>query len=266
MLPYLVGWNQSAFVQDRRISDNILLAHELVKNYQRKGLSPREVIKIDLRKAFDAVDWNFLINMLEVKGFPTQYIHWIRGCVTSPWFSVSINGCLTGFFKGKRGLRQGDPLSLYLFMLSMEVLTWMLDKAAVMGNLRYHPKCKGLKLTHICFSDDLLVFTNCSRTSFDAIKEVLNAFYHLSGLRLNAEKTENFHSSINEQMVSELEQSSGFKSGALLIRYLGVPLISTRLSAKDCSALINKITARISSWTTKSLSFAGILQFISFVL
>ncbi|PKI77742.1 hypothetical protein CRG98_001866 [Punica granatum] len=123
----------------RKISDNVLLAHKLVRNYHRQGITPRCAIKIDLMKAFDSLNWDFLLNSLEAMGFPLGFLRWIKGCITSPYFSVAINGTLAGYFAGKRGLRQGDPLSPYLFVIAMEVFSNLSDSAVEEGRVRFHP-------------------------------------------------------------------------------------------------------------------------------
>ncbi|GKF67544.1 putative RNA-directed DNA polymerase, eukaryota, reverse transcriptase zinc-binding domain protein, partial [Tanacetum coccineum] len=135
----LVSLNQSAFVPGRSISDNILLTQELMHNYHLDRGTPRCAFKVDIQKAYDTVDWSFLCDVLMGFGFHSKMIGWIMECVTSTSFSISINGYLHGFFKGKRGLRQGDPMSLYLFMLIMEVLTLMLyRRVKILNSFTYH--------------------------------------------------------------------------------------------------------------------------------
>jgi hypothetical protein len=129
VLPCLVGKFQTAFVKGRRIGDNILLAQELFRNYHRDKGSPRCAIKVDLMKAYDTVRWDFINNVLKIVGFPDTMVRWIMECVTTPWFSVNINGELNGYFPGGRGLRQGDPMSPYIFVLAMEAFSGLLDNS-----------------------------------------------------------------------------------------------------------------------------------------
>lgn len=185
VLPKLISLNQAAFIEGKIISDIIILAHELVHNYHRSGISPRSAIKIDFFKGFDSLNWEFILNMLYAAGFPTRFVSWIKGCITSPWFSVAVNGSLPGFFKGRRGMRQGDLLSLYIFVMVMELLSQMMNSKAKVGLLGFHPKCKSLNLTHLSFADDLFIFTDGSETFFRSIDE----FYQLSVLKLRTKKT-----------------------------------------------------------------------------
>ncbi|GKF61515.1 putative reverse transcriptase domain, reverse transcriptase zinc-binding domain protein, partial [Tanacetum coccineum] len=97
-------------------------------NYHLDREEPRCAFKVDIHKAYDTVDWGFLRSALTGFGFHEKMILWIMECVTTTSFSISINGLLHGHFKGKRGLRQGDPISPYLFTIVMEVLTLMLKR------------------------------------------------------------------------------------------------------------------------------------------
>ena len=126
-------------------------------------------MKIDISKAFDSVQWEFVLKGLEALGFSVKFIHWIRLCITSPSFSVQVNGELAGYFQSKRGLRQGCSLSPYLFVLCMNILSLQIDKAAMQKKFRLHPGCSSLSLTHLCFADDLMMFVERSKESVKAL-------------------------------------------------------------------------------------------------
>ena len=126
----LISPMQSAFLGGRKMVDNIHLLQELLRLYSRKRASPRCMIKVDFKKAFDSLQWPFIRNVLLQLGFPVRFTDLVMACVESPAYSISVNGQLFGFFKGQSGIRQGDPLSPYLFIACMEYFSRMLLLAA----------------------------------------------------------------------------------------------------------------------------------------
>ncbi|GLT59598.1 hypothetical protein SLA2020_324080 [Shorea laevis] len=172
--------------------ENILVAQELVKHYHKDKLPSRCAVKLNLMKAFDSVQWSYLFNAFKALGFPNKFIRWIEVCITSPTFSISLNGCLEGYFHGRKGIRQGDPLSPYLFVICMKALARMLNKGATTGALPFHPKCKKVGLTHLCFTDDLLIFTDGSLKGMQTIDSILKQFYQVTGLKVNCQNSELF--------------------------------------------------------------------------
>ncbi|GLT48179.1 hypothetical protein SLA2020_218200 [Shorea laevis] len=264
-LPLFISNNQCAFVEGRLMVENILLAQELVKDYHKTDMQPRCTLKIDLMKAFDSVSWKFILAALEALSFPPVFVNWIKVCITSPIFSIAINGALEGYFPGKKGVRQGDPLSPYLFVICMEVLSRLLNKAAQEGRLPFHPKCSKVGLTHLCFADDLLIFTDGSPKAISVVDSILKEFYSITGLKVNYQKSEIYYCGVQDSIIKNLAATYGFKLGTLPIRYLGVPLITGRLTDAALKPLILKITDRINSWTSRHLSFAGRLQLITSV-
>ncbi|GKC91580.1 RNA-directed DNA polymerase, eukaryota, reverse transcriptase zinc-binding domain protein [Tanacetum coccineum] len=119
-LQKVVNMNQSAFIPSGHIQDNILIAQELLKGYKRKNGARRCALKIDIQKAYDTVSWDFLKEVMVKFGFHPVMINWIMTCVTTSKFSICINGEAHVYFQGGRGLRQGDPISPYLYTLVME--------------------------------------------------------------------------------------------------------------------------------------------------
>lgn len=123
-------------------------------------------------------------------GFPIKFTCRLGYCIFATWYSITINGSLIGFFKEKIGLRQGDTFSPYLFILSMEIFWQHLDNAASSRAFSYHPKCKVLKITHLCFADDAMIFTDGSIQTFETLKHVFQHFYLFTALQINLEKYE----------------------------------------------------------------------------
>uniref|UniRef100_A0A2N9J3H3 Reverse transcriptase domain-containing protein n=1 Tax=Fagus sylvatica TaxID=28930 RepID=A0A2N9J3H3_FAGSY len=258
---------QSFFQSGRVISENILLAQELVKGYHKNKGKARCAIKVDLKKAYDSVEWNFILMSLLAVGCPANFVNWIRECITTPRFSIALNGSLVGYFKGGKGLRQGDPLSPYLFVMAMEVFTKLLSaRVRAYPQFQFHPHCKNQHITHLCFADDLMLFVAADIPSIKLIKVALEDFRLLSGLSVNQSKSEVFCAAVSAGLQTQILSTLQFRSGRLPVRYLGMPLIAGKLSYADCKPLIDKITSRISSWSVKLLSFSGRLQLIQSVL
>ncbi|GKA89536.1 hypothetical protein Tco_0811348 [Tanacetum coccineum] len=263
----VVSDNQSAFIQGRKISYNILITQELMHNYHRKRGPPRCAFKVDIQKAYDTVNWKFLEHILYKFGFNPVMIKWIMACVTSSSFSIGLNGDIHGFFKGKRGLRQGDPLSPYRFTLVMEVLTLMLKKKVRLSNsFRYHHKCEALEIINVCFADDLFIFSCGDVNSATMIMESLDEFKRISGLVPSIPKSTVFFCNVGNTMKNEILGIMPFLEGNLPAMYLGVHLISSRLLNRDCNILVEKAKNRISDWKNKSLSIAGRLQLCKSIL
>ena len=142
ILPEVILPNQTSFVQGRLLIENTILASEILQGYHKEGGPKRVTIKVDIAKAFDTIRWGFIFQCLRSIDVPELMIRWIEACVCSASFSLGFNGSSYGYFKGTRGLRQGDPLSPYLFVLAMNCLSHLLNKSAKEGKFDYHSKCK----------------------------------------------------------------------------------------------------------------------------
>ncbi|XP_062114657.1 uncharacterized protein LOC133825771 [Humulus lupulus] len=157
-----------------------------------------------------------------------------------------INGSLHGYFEAKRGLRQGDPMSPLIFVLGMEYLTRIMKRVGQKSDFLFHDRCKELKLNHLIFADDVLLFCN--------------------GLQPNASKSAIYCSGMNNNEVQRILDASGFRKSDVPFNYLGIPICAKRISAKECSLLVDKMTNRIRSWSTRNISFAGRAVLINSVL
>ncbi|XP_074290339.1 uncharacterized protein LOC141617068 [Silene latifolia] len=262
----IVSMNQSAFIKDREIVDNILICQVLVRLYGRKSCTPRAMLKIDLKKAYDSIEWAFLRDMLIALEFPDQMIQWIMVCVTTTSFTISLNGSRFGYFKGERGLRQGDPMSPLLFMLCLEYFSRILRVVTEKPEFRYHSLCRGLKLSHLAFADDLLLFCRADTASITIILRAFLNFSEASGLCMNKAKSDIYLNGVDDNLATKIIRLAGLKLGQFPFRYLGVPISSKRLSVADFNRVVDKIVARIRGWGAKHLSYAGRLVLVKAVL
>ncbi|GJT80868.1 protein LAZ1 [Tanacetum coccineum] len=254
----VVSENQSAFVLGRRIFDNILLKQELMHNYHLKRGSPRCGFKVDIQKAYDMVDWRFLGFIFKCFGFHSTMIKWIMACVMLASFSICINGNVHGYFRGKRGLRQGDPLSTYLFTLVMEILTLILKRCVrTSESFKYHKHCEELSIINVCFADDLFIFAHGDVDSAGVIMASLDEFRKVSGLVPSIPNSTAYFCNVLNHVKMAILNIMPFSKGELPLNYFGVPLISSRLLNRDCKVLVEKAQNRIGDWKNKSLSFAG---------
>lgn len=149
LLSQVISPSQSAFLPGRMLAENVMLATELVQGYNMKNIEPRGMLKVDLRKAFDSVNCEFIISALRDLAILDKFINWIHQCIITPSFSVSVNGSTSGFFKSTKDLRQGDHLSPYLFVLGMEVFSSLLKTRFDQGYIHHQPQ--NLRAVHHSF-------------------------------------------------------------------------------------------------------------------
>ena len=262
----VIGPSQTAFLPGRNISEAILLTQELMHNAHLHTGPARCALKVDLKKAFDTVRWDFILAGLAAINIPPQMVTWVRLCISTAYYTVNFNGEPHGFFKATRGIRQGDPLSPYLFVLAMEGLGGIIRQATQNSVFKYHWRCAPNNITHISFADDLMLYCHADNGSVAILKSCLDKFSNFSGLTINQAKSSIYLSGVDEATKRDICRQLGFQQGILPVKYLGVPLISTRLNHADCIPLLDRILSRVKLWTSSSLTYAGRLQLIKSVL
>ena len=222
----VVSIAQNAFVTGRQILDASLIANEVIDSWQKrkeKGL----ICKLDIEKAYNSINWKFLMKVLQKMGFGTKWVGWMWSCMSSAKFSVLVNGVPASFFPSTRGLRQGDPLSPYLFVMGMEVLDVRIRRAVEGG---YLSGCiirggsrTSLNISHLFFVDDTIVFCEASKEQVSHLSWILFWFEAASGLRINLAKSEIIPIGEVEEIL-ELAVELGCRVGSLPSHYLGLPL------------------------------------------
>ena len=147
-------------------------------------------LKLDMSKAYDRVEWNFLEATMLKMGFNASWVALIMSCITSVPYSILVNGVPKGDIRPTRGIRQGDPLSSYLFLICSEALNCQLQQAARFEAIRGFSLCKnGLKISHLFFANDTLLFCRANKGDLDVIQGILVLYEKASGQKLNREKT-----------------------------------------------------------------------------
>ena len=202
---------QGAFVAGHQILDVVLVANEIVEDY-RKGNKKRLVFKIDFEKAYNNVSWDFLDFVLQKKNFGRKWRSWIRGCLSSVSFSVMINGRPSGKFKGFKGLRQGDPLSPFLFTLVADRLSRLMEKAMDTGFIRgCHVGRENVMISHLQFVDDTLFFLDHIGSSFTNLLTIVGLFCLVSELKINMAKSILLGLGVEEEAVRSLAEMVGYE-------------------------------------------------------
>uniref|UniRef100_A0A803PY78 Reverse transcriptase domain-containing protein n=1 Tax=Cannabis sativa TaxID=3483 RepID=A0A803PY78_CANSA len=261
VLDKIVSPNQSAFISGRIIFDNILLANEVVHaiNNRKNGKVGWAALKLDMSKAFDRVEWDFLQSLMYHFNFPVKFVSNIMKCLTTATISFSVNGEVCGKVFPTRGLRQGDPLSPYLFILCSEGLSALL----------HHSQCQGVlkgvaisrtapSLTHLLFADDSLLFCMATPSSCEALNLALHTYSQASGQLINFDKSSILFSPNTQANVRDMFMHTfRLVDKPFISKYLGLPQCFSRAKYQSFAFLKDKVLSVLQSWNHKWFSKAG---------
>jgi hypothetical protein len=260
LLDALISPLQTAFVPGRKGIDNMIIVQELVHSLSlKKGLAGFVAIKIDLEKAYDRIEWQFIRDMLNLFKVPNFLSNVIMSCVSTSSISVLLNGGKLESFLPSRGIRQGDPLFTYIFIMCMEFLSYLIHERCS-DNLWDPVKAarNGPAFSHLFFADDLVLFAKADRKNCQSIKEVLETFCDLSGQKVNSCKSKAYFSpNVNPDQRRELCSVLGIDSTPNLGKYLGFPIKHSGSSGHDFDFIIDRMQTKLTGWKAKLLSMAG---------
>ena len=160
-----------------------MITHEILHSFKRRKLKRGMLATtLDLQKAYDQVNWSFLKTVLQKFGFDEKFVGWIMECVSSVSSALLINGGITGHFKPNRGLRQGDLLSPYLFILNQEVLSKLLEREHLEGKISgVKANIGGPAITHTMYVDDIILFTKATSREAMTLNDCLEKYCKWSG-------------------------------------------------------------------------------------
>ncbi|GJR95122.1 putative reverse transcriptase domain-containing protein [Tanacetum coccineum] len=221
----------------------------------------------EAERAFDSISWNYLIHILDSFGFGNKWCSWIKACLNSSRASILINGSPTSEFSIKRGLRQGDPLSPFLFILVMEGLHNAFEEAVGNGLITgVNIKNSTINVSHLFYADDVIITTDWNAKDMDNIIRVLHVFYLASGLKINIHKSNIYGIGVNKDEVLSMASNAGCIAGDIPFNYLGLPIGSNMKSIASWKTLVDRFHMRLSSWKANLLSIGGRLTLIKSVL
>jgi len=263
----VISDTQSAFIKGRQILDGILVANEIVDEARR---SKKELIlfKVDFEKAYDSIDFDYLDEVMRNMGFPTLWRKWINECIRTATASVLVNGSPTDEFSLGRGLRQGDPLSPFLFLLAAEGFHVLMESLKVNDLFVGYTVGRSdmTVVSHLQFADDTLILGVKSWANIRSMRAILLLFEALSGLKVNFSKSHLVGVNVAMSWLSEAASMLSCKVGAILFVYLGLPISGNVRRISFWNPLITRIRTRLSGWKLKHLSFGGRLVLLKSVL
>lgn len=262
----IISETQTGFIENRYILDGVLTANESVvwmKNKRKKGA----LFKVDFKKAYDSLRWTFIEHMLTQVGIGPRMKKWIMWCITSASIFVMVNGSPTEPFKLQRGIRQGDPISSFIFTIVSEALNFVIRKAKELGLI------DGLRIgsdqilvTHLQFADDTLLFIPQDSNVIRNYRRLLQCFGLMTGLEVNFDKSALIHWGVNKNWIDDMSLEIGCKVEKTPFKYLGLPIEDRANRVKCWDPILLKVRKRLAMWKSNLLSMAGRAQLIKSVL
>ena len=260
LLNRLVSPVQTTFVPGKRGTDNVLIAQELFHALdKKKGKVGFMAVKLDLEKAYDLLEWSFIYRVLQAFHFPPKIIKIIMSCITSVNTSILVNGGALECFEASRGIRQGDPLSPYIFILCMEYLGHLIEHKCVNG---YWVPLKASKdnlgFSYLLFANDIILCSKAEARGCEAILDVLGKFCRESGQKINLDKYRIYFSpNVRNELKEEISERLGIRETNNIGKYLGFPLKHRGVPRNPYNFIVERVMNKLAGWKAKYLSFAG---------
>ncbi|KAL3825541.1 hypothetical protein ACJIZ3_021570 [Penstemon smallii] len=249
LLQKIISPNQMAFVEGRSINENTIISHEIMHYlHNRKGKKGFLAIKVDLSKAYDRVEWKLLLHILHCLGFCEKFVSWIKQCISSCNFSFLING-----------IRQGDPLSPYLFIIYTELLSRLLVKEESIGSFRGIKIARTCPLiSHLLYADDLIIYCRANLDDVHSVFKILEKFSTWSGQIVNTGKSFiHFSRNVDNHFNILVENELNLRECDHNSKHLGLPFCKKRSRSQAFNDIIVKLQQKLNGWRSKNLSHAG---------
>ncbi|XP_057803071.1 uncharacterized protein LOC131018358 [Salvia miltiorrhiza] len=261
----VLGWviddSQSAFIPGRLISDNIILGYECMHWMKNKkhGNDGYAAAKLDMSKAFDKVEWRFMRAMMSMLRFPPLLIDLVLQCVSSVEFSFVINCKVYGSLIPSRGLRQGCPLSPFLFVICAQGFSSLLrgfENQGLLSGITMARHCPSI--TNLFFADDSLIFFRANEEGAKSLGDVLHSYELASGQTINLEKsTICFSPNMSPACIEKVTTILSIRETAGHSLYLGLPTSIPRKKKLQFEYLRDSVTKKLDGWDNKLFSAGG---------
>jgi hypothetical protein len=261
LLDGIISENQSAFIPGRLITDNALLAFECIHAIQQDNSDRRNfcAYKLDLAKAYDRVDWSYLEHVLVKLGFHRVWVQWVMECVTTVRYTVRFNGVLLDAIHPTSGLRQGDPLSPYLFLFVADGLSKVLHHETANDGIEGMRVCRRAPvISHLLFADDSLLFFRANGQQAERIKVALERYCRGTGQSINYDKCSIlFNAKQEDSVMDEVNTGLNIHRVTFEAKYLGLPTPEGRMKADRFKAITKRLSKRCNMWDERCLSAGG---------
>ena len=226
---------------------------------------PSLLLKLDISKAFDLVSWEFLLKLLQFRGFGRRWCGWIAALFLATSTKVLVNSMLSDVIHHRKGLRQGDPLSPLLFVLVMDCLGRLMDKAQTDGVLAPLGQ-QQLRHRASIYADDVMIFIKPAEEDIQAVTQILDVFGGATGLHTNLAKSKILPIRCDGLDMNPLQHAMGCQLATFPCTYLGMPLSDKKLKKNDLQIIIDKLAKKAASWKGKWISIDGRLILVKFVM
>ncbi|KAA3486702.1 reverse transcriptase [Gossypium australe] len=236
---------QGAFIPGRLISDNVLIAYEVLHSLKMKksGRRGNFALKLDMSKTYDRVEWDFLAGMMKSLGFHDDWIVLVMRCVCSVSYSISLNGMCSDWFSPSRGLRQRDPLSPYLFFICAEGFSTLLEDAKQRGPMRGATVGRErVSINHLFFADNCILFGDATSEGVRTVRDII------------------------VKVKEDITRVLGVRVASSPKKYLGLPMMVGRRKPWAFANFKDRFRKRVDGWSLRYLSMGGKEVFIKSIL
>ena len=232
VLNNLISNEQSGFLSGRSPLNNVIAVQEMAHSInQDRSYTPRMILKIDIEKAYDSLNWNAILATFARMGFPSPWIAWIRALLDAVTFSILVNGQPSNWITPSRGVRQGDPISPYLFIIVSQNLSVILNRARNIDMIPGFDKNLHYNFNHLMYADDLILISHATRRIARNIKFCLAIYAAMTGQYFNSSKSAiYFPEWFNRRVALSIKNILEMEIGHFPFKYLGVIISHKKLA------------------------------------